>query len=243
MKVLVLSDVHLKPWIFDRADRILTSGQADLAVQLGDLVDDWDQLKNVGLYNETMERAYKFHKAHPNTLWCLGNHDLAYYHHDYGPRESGHSALAEIDMYDWIVDLGAEGWHQETLHIVGCVAFSHAGLTHTWVERQKALTGAPVGLQDEELERLVNYAPLNELWLEDSPIWVRPQFDEMEMYGDYLHVVGHTPVPEPKQDKHRKLVSTDVFSTTSGHKPIGSQRFIIVDTETGEWHLAEEDYA
>ena len=43
MKVIVIPDVHLKPWMFDRASRIMQKGQAELAVCLMDLADDWMQ--------------------------------------------------------------------------------------------------------------------------------------------------------------------------------------------------------
>ncbi len=42
MKVLVISDIHLKTWIFDRAEDILKSDKADRAVCLMDMPDDWD---------------------------------------------------------------------------------------------------------------------------------------------------------------------------------------------------------
>ena len=29
MRVLVIPDIHLKPWIFDRAEKILNEGKAD----------------------------------------------------------------------------------------------------------------------------------------------------------------------------------------------------------------------
>lgn len=41
MKVLVIPDVHLKPWIFDQAFEIMENTDCELAVCLGDLVDDW----------------------------------------------------------------------------------------------------------------------------------------------------------------------------------------------------------
>ena len=42
MKVLVIPDVHLKTWIFDKAENVLKSGKADRAVCLMDMPDDWD---------------------------------------------------------------------------------------------------------------------------------------------------------------------------------------------------------
>ena len=52
-KVFVIPDVHLKPWMFDKAEELLSRSEYDKIVCLGDLVDDWDQEKNLGLYSET----------------------------------------------------------------------------------------------------------------------------------------------------------------------------------------------
>ena len=40
MKVLVIPDVHLKTWIFDKVENVLKSGKADRAVCLMDMPDD-----------------------------------------------------------------------------------------------------------------------------------------------------------------------------------------------------------
>ena len=42
MKVLVIPDVHLKTWIFDKAENVLKSGKAERAVCLMDMPDDWN---------------------------------------------------------------------------------------------------------------------------------------------------------------------------------------------------------
>ena len=42
MRVLVIPDIHLKPWIFDRTEKILRDGKADRAVCLMDMPDDWN---------------------------------------------------------------------------------------------------------------------------------------------------------------------------------------------------------
>ena len=42
MKVLVIPDIHLKSWIFDKAEVILRQGKADRAVCLMDMPDDWN---------------------------------------------------------------------------------------------------------------------------------------------------------------------------------------------------------
>lgn len=42
MRVLVIPDIHLKPWIFDRAEKILNEGKADRAVCLMDMADKYN---------------------------------------------------------------------------------------------------------------------------------------------------------------------------------------------------------
>ena len=78
MKILVIPDVHLKPWIFDRAMEIMESSDCVRAVCVGDIADDWGMQRDVELYEETMKKAVEFAKKYPDTLWCYGNHDLAY---------------------------------------------------------------------------------------------------------------------------------------------------------------------
>ena len=68
MKVLVIPDVHLKPWMFDRATEIMKSGVAEKAVCLMDIPDDWGQEYNLGLYEDTFDAAIRFQKAYPDVL-------------------------------------------------------------------------------------------------------------------------------------------------------------------------------
>jgi len=93
LKVLVIPDVHLKPWMFNRAFEIMKSGAAEKAVCLMDIPDDWGQEYNLGLYEETFDAAIRFQKAFSDTLWCYGNHDLSY---EWLQYESGFSSIARI---------------------------------------------------------------------------------------------------------------------------------------------------
>ena len=84
MKILVIPDVHLKPWMFQRASELMKeipAGQSvkvDRAVCLMDIADDWRQQFNLDLYVQTYDSAIKFAKEYPDTLWCYGNHDVCY---------------------------------------------------------------------------------------------------------------------------------------------------------------------
>ncbi len=77
-KFLVIPDVHLKPWMFDQAMEIMQNTDCERAVCLGDLMDDWGKEREVELYRETLDKAIAFARSYPDTLWCYGNHDLAY---------------------------------------------------------------------------------------------------------------------------------------------------------------------
>ena len=76
-KVFVIPDVHLKPWMFDKAEELFSRSEYDQIVCLGDLVDDWDQEKKLGLYSETYDALERFINRQPNFLLCYGNHDVS----------------------------------------------------------------------------------------------------------------------------------------------------------------------
>lgn len=102
MKVLVIPDIHLKAWIFDRAEDILKSAKADRAVCLMDMPDDWDMEFQVERYKETFECAIDFAKDYPDTLWCYGNHDVSY---PWGRLETGYSVYAERTVMSKLEEL------------------------------------------------------------------------------------------------------------------------------------------
>lgn len=100
-RVLVIPDVHLKPWIFDMADRI-DADSYDNIVILGDLVDDWGKGNNLDAYRQTLERVEEFAQKHCNSLWCYGNHDVSYL---WDAMESGYSVQARLTVIEGITRL------------------------------------------------------------------------------------------------------------------------------------------
>ena len=102
MKVLVIPDVHLKPWMFEKASNYMERGFADRAVCLMDIPDDWGQQYNKKLYEDIYDAAIEFAKKYPDTMWCWGNHDLSYqwYH-----LETGYSPMAEYTVNKKLIDL------------------------------------------------------------------------------------------------------------------------------------------
>ena len=102
MKVLVIPDIHLKPWIFDRAEKIIKDGKADRAVCLMDIPDDWNMEFQIERNKETFDRAIAYAMDYPDTLWCYGNHDVSY---PWGRLETGYSPYAERTIISKLEEL------------------------------------------------------------------------------------------------------------------------------------------
>ncbi len=229
MLVLVIPDIHLKPWIFNRAAEIMQKEKADRAVCLMDIPDDWNQQFNLTLYEETFEAAQDFLASFPETLWCWGNHDVSYL---WQRQESGYSAIAQgvvaRKLFRLQGSLPDEG-QMAFVHRIDSVLFCHGGLTESFVDRTlPEIKGDSVDTVIREINRL---GP-DELWQNGSPLWYRPQYHQEKMYGEgsFLQVVGHTPVREI--GRMGSVISCDVFSTDRSGIPIGTREFLLLDTET-----------
>ncbi len=224
-KVFVIPDVHLKPWMFEKASEKISAGEYDYIVMLGDLVDDWNQERNLDLYSQTFDAADKFLREYPDTLFCYGNHDLSY---PWEMLESGYSAYAHelvVDRLKQLVNILSKE-NVAFIHRIDNTLFSHAGLTESFVKAHFGWNS------DVDIEYIVNY--INKMgkaymWTDDSPIWARPQNGSWKLYPhNMFQVVGHTPVEWPQ--KEGNLLTLDNFSTYRNGNPIGDQKFVWVDT-------------
>lgn len=226
MKILCIPDVHLKPYMFDIADKVLSDRKADRAVQLGDLVDDWGKFADVELYDNTLERAIKFQNDHPDTIWIMGNHDYGYWKPNLGVRESGFSKFVLPVVGSLLRKLESLGGEQMVMADVdGCI-FSHGGVTKSWMEQ----------LEDGANP---NFATPEQLWQEDGPLWVRPQEGGIELVDAKLQICGHTPTKTVGLEGG--ILSTDTFSTYPNGEPYGDRSLAIVDTEDGSWEVVYYD--
>jgi len=231
MKVLVIPDVHLKPFMFQQAAVLMRQNIAERAVCLMDIPDDWEKQYDVGLYEATYDEAIRFAKMFPETMWCYGNHDLSYLWHQ---LESGYSSMASYTVQRKLLDLRAAVPEDNPIHYVqriDNVLFSHGGVLNYFVEeyvpKEKYDDADAVVEEINKLGRL-------EMWNDISPIWLRPQNSKMKMYKPrkLLQVVGHTPMNEIT--KERNVISCDVFSTYRDGRPIGTEEFLLLDTQTWE---------
>lgn len=230
MRILVIPDIHLKTWIFDRAEAIMKSGKADRAVCLMDMPDDWGMEFQLDRYNAIFDRAISFASDHPDTLWCYGNHDVSY---PWGKLETGYSPYAEstvISKLDELEHSLNDPSQIAIMHRVDNVLFSHGGLTTEYIK------WFDIKLLDADIDtvvKAVNEAPVDYLWNDESPLWLRPQNKIRETFKSelYKQVVGHTPVK--KIFERDGIISTDVFSTYSDGTQIGESAMIVIDSETG----------
>ncbi|SEL77943.1 Predicted phosphohydrolase, MPP superfamily [Butyrivibrio sp. ob235] len=232
-RVLVIPDVHLKPWIFDKADKVTRDSYDDIVI-LGDLVDDWNRGNDLDVYRETLDRAAEFGKTHDKSLWCYGNHDVSYL---WDAMESGYSIQARETVIEGITKLERvlEDRYR-FVHKIENTLFSHAGLTETFV-----LHACGYHIKDiDEIITKINHMKKDQLWRNSSPIWARPQNDFYRMFRDdiFYQVVGHTPVEEPLN--LGGVLSLDLFSTYSDGCAYGNQKLYIVDTEGRSYSEAEE---
>lgn len=232
MKVLVIPDVHLKPELFDRADELLKADIAERAVCLMDLADDFGQEYNILLYERTYDRAIRFQKDHPDTLWCYGNHDLSYV---WNMMETGYSVFAISTVASRLNKLKSELPSLDSIafvHRIDNVLFAHGGLTEDFVNTHvdESKRGDP-----DRVIRSVNRLTPEIMWSSASPLWFRPQYSDKKMYGEgsFTQAVGHTPVPGVYQ--RGNVISCDVFSTNPDGTPIGTREFTVIDTLTGEF--------
>ncbi len=228
-KVLVIPDVHLKPWMFDQAHDIMENTDCEIAVCLGDIVDDWGCEHDVKLYEETLKKAIRFASRYPDTFWCLGNHDLAYMWDQYDhPGYSSYAADTVCDMFETLRDTLESPENLAIIHKMDNVIFSHAGICTSFVE---AFLYDVMDDIDYVIDTINGFGA-QEMWVDDSPIWVRPQ--DWDLTADmlypqgFLQVVGHTPVKRIVEQDN--MITLDVFSTYSDGTKIGNEEFYWVDT-------------
>jgi hypothetical protein len=231
VRILVIPDVHLKPFMFDQAAGLLKKGEADRAVCLMDIADDWGQQYNIDLYVQTYDAAIRFAKGFPDTLWCYGNHDLSY---PWQCKESGYSPIAPGTVCEKLEELKnvlPEEGQMAYLQRIDHVLFSHGGLADAFV--RKYVPAKHYNDVDAVLETINGFERWI-MWQDLSPLWLRPQYTHERMYKPrkLLQVVGHTPVRSIERTGN--LISSDTFSTYRNGERFGPWEYTLVDTKTWE---------
>ena len=115
------------------------------------------------------------------------------------------------------------------MHRVDNVLFSHGSLSAEFVKR---LGLNPYKANVDDVIDAVNNAPQNYLWTDESPLWLLPQYRNVEAFREdiYTQVAGHTPVEYIS--KKGAVISADVFSTYRTGEQIGESAMIVIDSVT-----------
>ena len=248
MKALLLPDIHLKPEMIEKAGELMRSGKYEICILLGDIPDDWEEGSNLALYAKTYRTLISFVKEFPGRVrLCWGNHDLSY---RFLRSESGFSDYAVYTVRDGMKELEKSFESAEQVgyvHRIDRTIFSHAGLTESfvrkWFGEAFVMNWNENGNEREtdDLLRKINSFYEKEIWTNHSPVWSRNVIRPETMFPPgYIQVAGHTPVKAPYWDPRRKILCVDTFSTDPFKNPIGDQRFVFIETTTGEWFYAED---
>ena len=235
MRILVIPDIHLKPWMFDSAHRVIAEEHPDEIVVLGDLLDDFGCEDKPDRYTETLNRAGEFMAAHPYSYWCIGNHEIPYV-------ASYHAVSGTSLLYRNLIahDLLALSYGAPITVKVKCAflldgwIFTHAGLAEDFVQRHIVPRADGRGLSDAEVVDLANDLIADALWETDSPLWYRPHTGA-PLYGEgRIHqCAGHT--PSKHIFEYENLLVCDTFSTYRDGTPLGDQTFCMIDTADNSW--------
>lgn len=199
MKILAVGDIHTKRWIIDEVEKL--ADKYDTIVFVGDYADDFgkDGLESI----DTWHKLYMFQQAHGNVKMVLGNHDYIYVNKT-PTLQSGYNTITQLAinspanyyLRDWLRSLPV------VLEEDG-ITFSHAGIAKGW---------------NEKLE-------VNDLWQDNSPLWVRPSFGE---YLQVPQVFGHTP-SETCWEVAPNIWCIDTFSTYTDGTSYGDQTVLQIN--------------
>lgn len=209
MRTLIIPDMHLKPHMLLKAEKLHKEKFIDEFVFLGDYFDDWNQTTNVKAYSDTVKALSNFKKKH-NCIFLLGNHDVPYLINQ--PQH-----YSAIDPYsikecrDFLISV-----KPQICHISQGWMCSHAGIDIEHDPENKWFTD--VSAEFKILKNLIED--------EYSPLWIRPQnIIPHNIFSK--QIVGHTPTQAIKLEND--IYYTDTWSTYPNGKNIGTPSFVLID--------------
>lgn len=140
MRVLVIPDCHLKPWMFEKAAAIMSGERTDNAVCLMDIPDDFGK-DDPDLYKKAYDAAIRFAERFPQSLWCYGNHDLSYV---WNKPETGFNPVVRMLVREKLEELErtlSSPSQLAYIHKIDKTLFMHGGLSNFFVHRWVTQSG------------------------------------------------------------------------------------------------------
>jgi len=227
MKIIAIGDTHAK----DTWKRIVEKeADADKVVFIGDYFDTFkdisyfDQIKN---FNEIC----RLKRDNPNKFVLLmGNHDFHYLPEVEGEKYSGYQWDGAIDIGKAISKAIADGLIQRC-YINGDHAFTHAGITQTWLNMNGITDNIEDSINNLHLDAFKFYPEDRTGYGENihqSPIWVRTESLMQDAVKGLFQIVGHTKVPHVAYNQNLEtepLVMIDCLDTVEEYLEIVNKNF------------------
>lgn len=207
MKTLILGDIHGRICWKD----IIDKENPDKVVFLGDYVSTHEKI-SAEQQCSNIEDILNYKKANTDRVILLrGNHDIQHLGYSWAAC-SGFDKTVEkymLTIKDRFLQLTQWVYMQDN------IVFSHAGVSKVWMEN--------IGLDDinkiNELEpsekfgfwpcKLSDYSGDSTT---QPPTWIRPWTLLDCAFGDYIYVVGHTPLGGYKMRQHIACLNDEVIS-------------------------------
>jgi len=187
MKILPLGDIHGRTiW-----KAIIEKEQPDIVVFIGDYLDSinigvWEQITN-------MYKIFEYAEEHGNVHLLLGNHDFHYMSYCLDEQYSGFKPATVVHVRKMLDEMFDKGT-LKTVHRIGDLLFSHAGVTKTWMTRHGL--GSIDAINPYVAENPHSLRFIGTDWYGDdvrsSPIWVRPRSLKQDRLDGFVQIVGHT---------------------------------------------------
>ena len=189
MKLLILGDTHgRKCW-----KGIIEKENPDLIIFLGDYVSTHEDISSCTQI-ENLEAILCYKEANPDKVILLrGNHDIQHLGYSWA-KCSGY----DVDVAEYMADnkerfLKLTQWVAE----IDGVLFSHAGVSSVWMEDSGIESVSKINeMEPSEIFGFLASEPCDLYGTSPTQpcTWIRPNALSECMYGDYIQVVGHTPM-------------------------------------------------
>lgn len=230
---LYVGDLHGNIYAFEKAVEQFEKENLDKLIFIGDYCDDWQRTNVEILY--LLKELIEYKKKNPTKVFLLlGNHDIQYYHF---PEQAYRCKGFNVDiLHDLHIMFRDNKDLFQMAYLDGKYLASHAGITKAWFRRYFDRICYWANKLDLKLETQldqvltdINNGP--DAWILHTvgysrggigfggPTWAdKSELTEHLGIPNYHHIVGHTPVPDIKEESY--------FRTSNESKMYSDMTFI-----------------
>lgn len=203
-KIVVLGDIHGNTVWKD----IIAKEQPEQVIFLGDYVSTHENVSDEEQV-ENLKEILRYKDEHLETILLRGNHDLQHLGY-YWAECSGYFPRVAMEMANFKDEFLAK---TQWIHVMGNIAFSHAGISKVWLEDNFLSLDDINMLGPTELFGFTSSNPSDRFGdsPEQPPTWIRPMTLMKVMIPDYIQVVGHTPVEHCFNVKDEEEIPNDLW--------------------------------